>query len=1090
VRFEVLGPIRVYAGGDEVPVTGRRERIVLAMLLLEAGKPVPADRLIYAIWGDAPPASARNQVQVAVSHLRRRLAGAGVSTPILFTDQDGYRALIQSDQLDLSEFRTGVSTAHHTAATGAIALARDQYRAALARWRGPAFAGVDSPPVRHAGAALDEERLHALEDCLQLELALGAAGALVTELNDLVAAYPYRERLHAALMQALYRAGRQADALAAYRRVRTQLHDELGTEPGAELQRLHRAILNGDPALTAADAVPPAQLPPDVAAFTGRAHDLAYLDKLLPDQGDEPTAVVISAVDGTAGVGKTALAVHWAHRVRDRFPDGQLYIHLRGYAAGPPLPPIEALARFLHALGVPAERVPTQVEEAAAMYRSLLADKRMLVVLDNTASADQVRPLLPAGAGCLVLVTSRDQLAGLVAHEGAHRMTLDVLAPEESLALLSSLLGADRVRTEPVAAAELAGLCAHLPLALRIAAANLRGRPHHTVAAHVRQLRDSDRLANLAVPGDEQTAVRATFDLSYGRLPEPVRRMFRLLGLVPGADVTAETAAAVAGTTADQAERLLGLLVGAHLIAEHAPGRYAFHDLLRAYAADRAERDETGSDRQDAYHRLYRHLLRSANDAQQVLYPHMLRLPAPAGDSTEAAAARAFDDHSAALGWLDAERANLVAAVTDANARGDHAAAWRLADALRGYLLMRMHLVEGLTVADAALAAAEAGQHPAARAMAHVSLAGCVWRLGRTQAAIGHLTRSLQLARTAGWRECEAGSLGNLGAVHAEEAQLDAAIDHYLRALAIHEQTGRRPGQATVLVNLAGHYLRAGRLDAAAEFANRALTVNTEIAGRDGLAHSLLVLGEVQWRSGQLDTARANADRARELYQSIGNLTGEGDALRCLADVDLLSGRPASAEELITRALRLARDIGQHRLEVDSLITLATVRLQRGDPVGAAQDFQQAVAVAGERNRYWAAEAVIGLAAAYAQDGRLDPARRCGQEAVETVRQAGFRLIEGRALTVLAQVLLADGATHRAADLAAEALAIHRETGHRLGQARSHLVLGCARSRNGDRNAAREQWRRAHAILTEIGTPEADEVAALAKRPTPALKCG
>jgi DNA-binding SARP family transcriptional activator len=506
-----------------------------AILLLEAGRTVPVEWLADELWGERPPPSAAATVQGYVMRLRRLLGDGPGGRP----------------------------------ATAAAELSQG-----LALWRGPALADVPaSPAVTAEAERLGQLRLAALEDWLGVQLELGRHADMVDEAQRLVAEHPLRERLWARLMLAQYRCGRRTEALAAYQRARRVLVDELGLEPGPELRELQRAVLDGQSELlaahrgaavvTAQTQMVPAQLPAEATAFSGRQAALEQLDSHLPDQGERrPPAMVVIA--GTAGVGKTALAVHWAHRIRDLFPDGQLYLDLRGWAAGPPLRPIGALAGFLLALGVPAAEVPDQVEQAAALYRSLLAGKRMPVVLDNTHSPGQVRPLLPASPGCMVVLTSRDQLRGLIARDGAVRFDLDVLTPRDARTLLTRLLGAKRVDAEPKAAAELARLCGYLPLALRIAAANLSGRQHTTVADRVAELASGDRLRALE-----------------------------------------------AGEDADAA--LLDRLASAHLASERAPNRYVLDDLLRRYAADRANAEDSPADREAAIGRLLDHYLDSVD---------------------------------------------------------------------------------------------------------------------------------------------------------------------------------------------------------------------------------------------------------------------------------------------------------------------------------------------------------------------------------------------------------------------------------------------------------------------------------------------
>ena len=618
MRFRILGPLLVDDGASWSTIRATQQRVVVAILLLEAGQTVPVERLVDELWGERPPPTAAATVRGYVMRLRR-LLGGGLGSPLV-TRGLGYELVVEDSDIDARVFSGLAASARHALANGRPETAAAELSQGLALWRGPALADVPaSPAVTAEAERLGQLQLAALEDWLGVQLELGRHAEVVDEAQRLVAEHPLRERLWARLMLAQYGCGRRAEALAAYQRARRVLVDELGLEPGQELRELQRAVLDGQlellapayrgtAAVAAQTKVVPAQLPADAAAFSGRQAALAQLDSHLPDQGERrsPAMVVIA---GTAGVGKTALAVHWAHRVRDLFPDGQLYVDLRGWAAGAPLLPIDALAGFLSALGVPAAEVPDEVQQAAALYRSLLAGKRMLVVLDNARSPGQVRPLLPASPGCAVVLTSRDQLRGLIARDGAVRFDLDVLTPRDARTLLTRLLGVERVEAEPEAAAELVRLCGYLPLALRIAAANLSGRPRTTVAAYVAELASGDRLRALEAAEDADAALRVAFDRSYAALPAPAQRLFRLLGLVPGPGVGPQAAAALAATDAAAAAALLDRLASAHLASERAPNRYVLHDLLRRYAADRASAEDSLADREAAIGRLLDHYL-------------------------------------------------------------------------------------------------------------------------------------------------------------------------------------------------------------------------------------------------------------------------------------------------------------------------------------------------------------------------------------------------------------------------------------------------------------------------------------------------
>ncbi|NRQ38559.1 hypothetical protein HII36_43060 [Nonomuraea sp. NN258] len=599
VKIGLLGAVRAWRGRQEILLGQPRQRAALALLALEAGRTVSVDRLIEGLWGERPPAGARSLVQGYVSRLRPALTRAGVT--ITYNPQ-GYLLALPTEQVDVHEFRRAVTYARtlRTAEAQAGGL-----RYALALWRGEPLTGISGGELLdRLRDTLGEERLSVTEECLTAETRAGRDAVLIPELNALVAEHPFRERLVGLLMLALCRAGRRVDALERYERTRRRLIEELGLDPGPELRQLRQRILRGlvrpvgspgpAPSVSAgfdgdfevAVASAPAQLPPGPGQFTGRTAELALLDRVATGGA----TVAVAVVTGVGGVGKTALAVHWAHRIRSRFPDGQLYVNLHGHSAQRPLRPIEALGRFLRGLGVPTDRVPDSVEEASAAYRSLLADRHVLVVLDNAGSEEQVRPLLPGGRRCATVITSRDRLSGLVARDGAALVRLGLLDPDEAVTLLGEILGGEHLTGQREAARELAGICGHLPLALRIAAAGMLGRPGDLAGQMRRHI--GSRLSSLTVNGDPHAAVREAFDLSYDRLDPPAQRLFRLLGLLPGAAFTAESAAALVGTGAAEADAVLGRLAAAHLIEECEPGRYTFHDLMREYARERARAED------------------------------------------------------------------------------------------------------------------------------------------------------------------------------------------------------------------------------------------------------------------------------------------------------------------------------------------------------------------------------------------------------------------------------------------------------------------------------------------------------------------
>jgi DNA-binding SARP family transcriptional activator/Tfp pilus assembly protein PilF len=1050
----------VRAGGHEVAITAARERALLAMLLLHANSPVTTDQLIEAIWTARPPRDARSQLQRCVHRLRRRLIEAGITGRVILTEPVGYRAVVAPADLDLLEFRRLVGEARLAAGAGQQDRATTSYREALRLWRGPALAGIDSQLVRQAGAALDEEHAQTLEERFGVALSAGGAGELVAELTDLLPQHPYREGLHRALMLALYRAGRQADALAAYRRLRELLQGDLGIEPGRELQELQRAILNRDPRLDAPRPPPsppgpspptpptPRELPADVAGFTGRELALKTLDTLVAD-GTTTGPVVIAAIAGAAGVGKTALAVHWAHQAAERFPDGQLFLDLRGYAAGQPLRHLEALAALLPSLGTPPQQVPADVDEAARLYRTLLADRRVLVVLDNAASADQVRPLLPGSPGCHVIVTSRDRLSGLVAHDGAHRLTLDVLPPEEAQALLATLLGQDRVNAEPDAATELARACAYLPLAIRITAAHLTDYPDRTIAGYVADLLDGDRLTALQTDGDEQNAVGAAFDLSYQHLAPESQRLFRMLALVPGRDFTPDAAAALAGIPPQHTRQLLHRLAGASLVDQRPQGRYAFHDLLRLYALRCSQREDGEPVRQAAVGRLLRFYLHTAEAAIVVLHPQIVRLPMPATETdppaeTEPPAVR-FDDAASALAWLDAERANLAAAVRYAADQGPLSMAWLLTDRLRCYLWRSRHTVDWQTIADTARLAAEAEGDLAAQAASWLGLGNLHDAAGRYPAAVEHYLTALTLARRADWTDGQASVLNNLAGVHWSLGQLPHAAGRLAEALVEYRRTGNlagQAGQATVLTNLGNVYHELGRLHQAAEHHAQGLALCRQLGLRGSEGISAGNLGEVLADLGRYQEAQTHLTQALDLLREHGSRSDEAGSLSVAAAIRGATGQLAEALHLAEAARNKAIEIGDRRAEAKALNTLGSVLVRLGRLPQAIDCHQQALEVIRQTGDSWPRNtALVGLAAAYHRDGDHEKASAPARQALELARSAGYRVLEGQALTILAEIRLRQGRYDEAAEYAEQAIDNHRETGHRPGESRTLVLL-------------------------------------------------
>ena len=600
-----LGPLEAWQGGTPLSLGPPARRAVLGLLLLDPGALVRRDTIIDVLWGDAPPRTAVGLAQAHVSRIRKlleprkRCAG---SDRVLDSVGRGYRLILSGHELDLLAFRGLAAHAAAVLASGDVMAAAELYEHAIGLWRGDPLANVDVL-IAHPGViALKQELAGVLLRYAEVSCALGQPYRVLRRLQALAGAEPLNELAHARLIIALTGAGQRAAAIRVYEDMRLRLDRELGLYPGDELGDAYLRVLRQDiragsgtragvrpRALTAPAHVVPRQLPAAPRGFTGRAGELLALYPLLERDSAETSGVVIAALTGMAGIGKTALAVHWAHRVADRFPDGQLFVNLRGSSpSGAPVTPTEAVCGFLTALGAPPARIPADTDGQAALYRTLLVGRRMLIVLDNAQNAEQVRPLLPGSPGCLVLVTSRNRLTGLAAADGAHLITLGVLTEPESRDLLSVNLGAGRAMAEPEAVSELIGLCGRLPLALRGVAARAIACPGLPLSALAAEMRDTQRRLDVLETGEAATSVRVVFSWSRAKLGDQAAQMFRLLGSHPGLDITVSTAAGLIGVPRGQVYLALTELCDEHLLTEYAPGRYSCHDLLRAYAAERA----------------------------------------------------------------------------------------------------------------------------------------------------------------------------------------------------------------------------------------------------------------------------------------------------------------------------------------------------------------------------------------------------------------------------------------------------------------------------------------------------------------------
>lgn len=1007
LKLRILGPLELSCGDVVVPVSAGRQRDVIACLALYANRLLLTERLIWLLWGDDPPPTARNTVHTLVRRVRRLLADR--AGQVVQTRPGGYLLCLPAERLDIHQFEQLLRTGRQAVAAGDAEAAVAALSAGLRLWRGTPLADVSAPELlRVERPRLSELRLQAVEELVEARLARGEHADVVGELRATTASHPLRERPYGQLMVALYRCGRQSEALATYRTLRQLLADQLGVEPAPSLQRLHQAVLRADPALDPARAssavvvqlertpLTPAQLPVEVAGFVGRRELLATLHRLR--EGRDRPAIV--ALVGTAGVGKTALGLRWAHQLREQFPDGQLYLDLHGFSGAPPVRPIDALGIFLRALGVAPEQVPSSEAEAALTYRSQLADRRVLVVLDNARDAEQVRPLLPGGRACLTLVTSRDRLDSLVVREGATRLLLEPLPAGESRELLTQALGRDRVADEPAAASALADLCAHLPLALRIAAANLRGG---TLSGYVARLREH-RWDGLALVSDGPLAVRKTFDLSYARLSAPAQRMFQRLGCLPAADASLAVLAVLGGLSTYDTERLLDELTNAHLVAELAPDRFGCHDLLREYAGQLAAELDP-AERTGATRAVLGWYLAAAETAADLLNPQRLR-PLDPPPQWAAGPGPGWQQPAEALAWLDAQRHNLVA-VAQRMAAEPGSAAWRFSAALCTCLPPRGHLAELQAACEAGLVAAQADGRATALAAAQLGMGTAMWTR-RRRSALEHYRAAVEVATAAGWQEAVAAAQANLANALQQNGQVDEAVIHYAHALAGYERLGRPYGQAVILLNLGSAGYERGDLEPAAAHLRQALELFRQTGSRAAQAVALLNLGMVLAERGRLAEAQPLLTESLTINQELGARIGEAGAMRALAEVYRDLGRLEPARELATEALELARQTGSRQHLAAAAHALATIHQRCGELEPALQRHREALAlVAPEGPGHVAVQVQLGLSEVYHMLGRPQLATAHASQALTMARAGGHQ----RLATLAERALASAGAS-------------------------------------------------------------------------------
>ncbi|MDQ0583251.1 AfsR/SARP family transcriptional regulator [Streptomyces rishiriensis] len=1094
-RFRLLGPLDVEIDGRAVVLTGR-QRALCAVLLLHANHVVSVDRLVQCLWDDRPPGAGAARVRALVAEVRRALGPVG--TELLTTRRPGYVLHVGPGELDLPVFERLIREASRAASDGDWRTARRSGEQALALWRDEPLTDLPEVAVREAERQrLAELHLVAREAVTEAGIETGRHREAIAELLRLTAAHPLRERPHGLLMRALHQDGRSAEALELYTALRRRMVDELGMEPSADLRDLHQRLLR-DGGSTSAGAPPqrsapaserpvPRQLPPTPRRFVGRDPELDRLDSCL--RSSEPLALIV----GPAGVGKSALALNWAHRVADRFPDGQLFLDMRGFDNAEPMTPGEALPLLLQGLGCAPRDIPLGAEAQTALYRTLLADRRVLVVLDDVAEASYVRRLLPASAGSLTLVTSRDKLSGLVTLDGAYRVSCDVLDSAAALELISGAVGAEAVAADPEAAARLVELCDHLPLALCVAGSWIGDRPG-SIRAYVRDLADRGRLARLHVEGEESVAVRAALDLSYGALPAEARRAFRSLGVLPGTGRSVPAAAAAAGTDEHRLADLLRLAQRVHLLRDVEHGRPAWHDLVHEYARDRTAAEDSSEERTAAVTRVLDHYLQSVVNAAAAAGLYVMRTRPPA---VEGSTPREFAGAEEAYAWFDREWDDIAAAIGHAAEHGPAPYVWWLVDALQDLFHHRRPLSDWMRLASLAREVAARGGDEVGEASMCLSLGSARWRNGDLRGALTEYEEAEGLARRAGWTYGEAGSLQGKGVTLKLLGELRRALPCYDRALALYRTLDNVRNVEIMLINTASLNLALGRLDAAEEAACAALDLIGDTVHHNR-AMALVNLALVQQKQARFDEAAAALRSCFLVSRDSGSTYTEAVALEALGRVRADAGQDDRALLAYEDALAVSRRVENRNCQVDSLVGLASVKLRAGRTEESAEHLDAAFEIA-ERTGHRAGLVEVLLA-------RADLARAQGRpaDALDHLERAERLAADGNPLTLprvhltTALTLLdsdpepgtdagttpAPDAPARARDAATLAADLARDSGQRLLHARATAALARAHEAHGDAGPAHEAGTEATALYATLGVRRPPGASA-PHRPTP-----
>jgi len=972
VRFNILGSLEGWCGERRLRLGSPTQERVLVTLLLEPGRMVPMSRLIAAAWDDEPPQTASHQIRKCVAALRTRIPDGAA---LIITDGAGYRAMLGEHQLDLHEFTEWSRQARQAVAAGRPEDAVGHLRACLDLWRGPVMAGAGGSVISAASAALEERHMAVAEQYFELQLELGQSGDLVGPLRELVTAHPLRETLRGRLMLALYRAGRQAEALEEFGRVRDLLVEELGIDPGAELTRLYEAILRDSPEVAprlpqsvsdrAALLVPapyttqpsgtepaPCTLPYDLPDFTGRDDELARL--VTVGRAPAGGGARIVGVDGMGGSGKTALAVHAAHLLAPDYPDGQLFVDLRGFSPGEKAQdPGAVLHSLLHTLGIPDDRIPDDLERRITFWRTVSAQRKLLLLLDNAADAAQVRPLLPASENCLAILTSRVRMLDL---DGSEWLSLGLLSAGDSTTLLTRMLGTGRTAAEPQAVDQLARLCGGLPLALRITTARLRNRPRWTVQYLVDRLADETRRLRELSAGER--SVEATLRLSYQAMDEDQRGAFRLLGLHPGSAIDVHSAAALLATDGRDAEDILEGLLDAHLLEQHEAGLYGFHDLVRTYALSVREVED---DEEAAAERLVAYYIQATDLACETLFPGRTRY----GDApADLADLPRLDDGEQALRWFDREYEALLAVVARAGTQGLHRPAALLARNLLFYLDLRGRYEEFRVVGRIGVAACRQLDDPALLGISLCNLAVAHWWLGDFQDGITTAQEGLEHSSGSDPRS-EAMCLDVLGLLHGSLGNFEQARSYLDQGIALHRELGLSRMEAQALVNLSTVQIWTGHYAEGARNAARATELNRRLGERSNEIHSLTFLALAHLGTGEDERARACLAQVLELCDESRKPANVAVVLAHWARVCQRLGDVRSAAEHAERALDLVSAEGTALRQATVSNVVGLVHLRSGAPDRAMELHGQAHELASRHGyRIEIAHALHGMAEA------------------------------------------------------------------------------------------------------------------------------